>query len=97
MKTWKKEFLDQAGIKDADSFPFVLIGNKDDLDDKRAVDEERGQSGAGKLSKKSKFFETSASEGNNVEEAFNAVIELAASTVKDDDLYVAPSLNLGQT
>ena len=74
-----------------------MIGNKDDLEDSRAVDEDRGASGAKKLSKKYKFFETSAKEGTNVDTALNAVIELAASQVKDDDLYVAPSLNLNQT
>ena len=67
------------------------------MESDREVDADRGESGASKLSKVAKFFETSALENENVETAFNAVIELAASQVKDDDLYVAPSLNLGKT
>lgn len=85
----------QAGVKDADSFPFVLIGNKSDKEEKKEVDEDRGKSGASKLSKIHRFFETSAKDGTNVDTCFNQVIELAASQVKEDNLYVAPSLNLG--
>ena len=89
--------MDQSGVKDPESFPFILIGNKTDKEEKREVDTERGESGAGKLSKKTKFFETSAKSGEGVEQAFNSVIELAAAQLKEDDLYVAPTLNLNAT
>ena len=89
--------MEKSGVKDPESFPFVLIGNKADKDSKREVDAERGSSGSSKLSKKSKFFEVSAKSGEGVEAALNSVIEFAASQLKEDDLYVAPTLNLNAT
>ena len=89
--------MEQSGTKDVENFPFVLIGNKTDRDSKREVESDRGESGSKKLSSKTKFFETSAKSGEGVEDAFNAVIEFAASQLKEDDLYVAPTLNLNAT
>lgn len=39
LENWRKEFLLHAGIdpKDADSYPFVLIGNKVDREEEREV------------------------------------------------------------
>ena len=32
MNDWKKEFIVQGRIKDAEEFPFIVIGNKVDLE-----------------------------------------------------------------
>lgn len=40
LNNWKKEFVDYAGGS-SDQLPFVLLGNKGDLDDQRAVDEKQ--------------------------------------------------------
>mmetsp|Transcript_28428 Transcript_28428/g.44042 ORF Transcript_28428/g.44042 Transcript_28428/m.44042 type:complete len:154 (-) Transcript_28428:349-810(-) len=37
LETWRSEFILQANIGDADKFPFILLANKIDLEDKRAV------------------------------------------------------------
>ena len=37
LANWREEFLSQAGVKDPDDFPFVVIGNKVDLIDDRTV------------------------------------------------------------
>lgn len=37
LENWRNEFLVQANISDHFNFPFVLIGNKIDQEDQRAV------------------------------------------------------------
>jgi len=32
IENWKREFIRQGGIMDADSFPFIVIGSKCDLE-----------------------------------------------------------------
>ncbi|KAI6218149.1 hypothetical protein M3Y99_01729600 [Aphelenchoides fujianensis] len=44
LETWRDEFLVQASPRDPENFPFVLLGNKIDLESKRAVSERRAQS-----------------------------------------------------
>ena len=53
-------------------FPFILIGNKCDLADKRVVSEEEGLEAAEKY--KTTYFETSAKEGINVEKAIEELL-----------------------
>eukprot|EP01129_Flabellula_baltica_P011813 TRINITY_DN5236_c0_g1_i1.p1 TRINITY_DN5236_c0_g1~~TRINITY_DN5236_c0_g1_i1.p1 ORF type:complete len:184 (-),score=42.47 TRINITY_DN5236_c0_g1_i1:520-1071(-) len=55
-------------IKDADTFPGVLVGNKKDLDFDRQVKESDGQAKADILGLP--FFETSAKTRENVDEIF---------------------------
>ena len=33
--SWRRQFLDQVGAEDIDKFPFILIGNKIDKDDRQ--------------------------------------------------------------
>ena len=40
LNDWKDRFLANAALKNPDTFPFVLIGNKSDLEDKRKVKKE---------------------------------------------------------
>jgi small GTP-binding protein len=49
----------------------IIFGNKIDLEDKREVEMSEGKELAEKY--KCKFFETSAKEGNNVEEGFHSL------------------------
>merc|ERR1712137_555467 len=59
-------------VKDEDSVPMVLVGNKCDLDDERQVTTEEAKELA--LQWKIPFFETSAKDRINVEEAFFQVV-----------------------
>lgn len=58
---------------DSDSFPGVIVGTKVDLADGfREVSTEEGKSAAGAYNMP--FFETSAKEGKNLKEAFEALV-----------------------
>ncbi|ETO32210.1 hypothetical protein RFI_04907, partial [Reticulomyxa filosa] len=76
IETWKKNFLDQAGPENGENFPFLLCGNKCDLQSSRAVQQEEGE----KLAKQNNmpFFETSALDGHNVEAAIRTIASIAS-------------------
>jgi GTPase KRas protein len=59
-------------VKDVDSIPFVLVGNKCDLEQDREVTPERGQGLANNL--KCPFMEASAKTRINVVECFEALV-----------------------
>jgi GTPase SAR1 family protein len=43
LDSWRDEFLIQAGPRDPDHFPFVVLGNKIDLENQRVVSQKRAQ------------------------------------------------------
>jgi GTPase SAR1 family protein len=57
---------------ETDDFPFVLVGNKSDMDDNRQVSHEMGVKTAKDINVK--FLETSAKTGKNVHEAFHEIV-----------------------
>lgn len=59
-------------VKDTDSVPILLVGNKSDLAQERAVSFEEGE----KLAKQfnCEFLETSAKQGINVDQAFHDLV-----------------------
>lgn len=73
LENWRDEFLIQASPTDPDSFPFVVIGNKIDVEEsKRVVSSKRAQAfcaAKGNLP----YFETSAKEATGVEQAFEVI------------------------
>ena len=60
---WQQGFIENAGPSDPESFPFVCIGNKLDLEVERSVKSEHGQQWA-KEHNDMMFFETSALDGS---------------------------------
>ncbi|KFK32858.1 hypothetical protein AALP_AA6G296000 [Arabis alpina] len=89
LNNWHMEFLKQANPMDPETFPFVLIGNKTDVDggntrvvsDKRAVE---WCASKGNIP----YYETSAKEDINVDEAFLGVAHKALSNErKQDNIY----------
>jgi Ras-related protein Rab-7A len=100
--TWKEEFLNTAQPKNADSFPFALLGNKADLEAKRGVPKSKPKSWAQAQKQPDiPYFETSAKDAINVEQAFYSVVKVA---LEQADFREAPPLpstmnlnqNLGQ-
>jgi Ras-related protein Rab-7A len=70
LDSWRDEFLIQASPMDPESFPFVVLGNKVDVEEsKRMISSKRAQAfcqAKGGIP----YFETSAKEAVNVEQAF---------------------------
>jgi len=84
LDSWRDEFLIQASPRDPENFPFVVIGNKIDLEN-RAVSARRSQGwchSKGDIP----YFETSAKEAINVEQAFQTVAKNALAQEPDVEL-----------
>ena len=88
----------QAWIKDCkDLAPktvqLILIGNKSDLEDQRVISKEKGEQLASENNML--FFETSALNGNGVEEAFQKSIELVDQKIRSGFYDLTNSSNQG--
>ncbi|XP_050415158.1 ras-related protein Rab-9A [Patella vulgata] len=70
---WKKEFLFYADIQDGNSFPFVVLGNKIDVEN-RLVPEEEAKAWCA-ANGGSPYFETSAKDSTNVDRAFKSAVQ----------------------
>lgn len=81
LDSWRDEFLIQASPKDPENFPFVVIGNKSDLRN-RAVADRRVKTWCQKLGNLP-YFECSAKENDNVDQAFQHVARVALSQESD--------------
>nr|XP_010304822.1 PREDICTED: ras-related protein Rab-7a isoform X1 [Balearica regulorum gibbericeps] len=80
LDSWRDEFLIQASPRDPENFPFVVLGNKIDLEN-RQVTTKRAQAWC--YSKNNiPYFETSAKEAINVEQAFQTIARNALKQVR---------------
>ncbi|CRK01293.1 hypothetical protein BN1723_008741 [Verticillium longisporum] len=82
---WRDEFLIQASPRDPDNFPFVVLGNKIDVEEsKRVISTKRAmtfcQSKGG-----IPYFETSAKEAVNVEQAFEVIARNALAQEESEE------------
>jgi Ras-related protein Rab-7A len=87
LDSWRDEFLIQASPRDPENFPFVLLGNKVDVDEgKRVVSQKKALAwcqSKGNIP----YFETSAKEAINVEQAFQTIAVNALKQETDVELY----------
>ncbi|XP_037102247.1 ras-related protein Rab-9A-like [Syngnathus acus] len=74
LDNWKKEFTYYADLKEPNMFPFVVLGNKLDVDERQVSgeDAQRWCRDHGGLP----YFETSAKDSTNVASAFEEAIRL---------------------
>lgn len=83
---WRKEFLYYADVKDKDTFPFILLGNKIDVDE-RVVTQEEAHNFCLEIGG-IPYYETSAKDSTNVDNAFHAAVkrlnELEQTKAKSD-------------
>mmetsp|Transcript_95812 Transcript_95812/g.310433 ORF Transcript_95812/g.310433 Transcript_95812/m.310433 type:complete len:214 (-) Transcript_95812:154-795(-) len=94
MESWREDFLLQAQPRDPDNFPFVVIGNKADLVEKRKVPAAKAQTWCNSKNN-IPYKETSAATAQNVESAF---IEIARRALKqepaEEQIYLPDTLTL---
>jgi len=85
LNSWREEFLIQAGPRDPENFPFIVLGNKIDLENSRVVSQKKALAwcaAKGNIP----YFETSAKEAINVEQAFQTVAKNAMKEEEEVDL-----------
>ena len=84
--SWRQEFLNQLNPKDPENFPFVLLGNKCDKENEIKVPYNKIKQyceSKGNLP----YFETSAKDNTNVDNAFETIAKLAfARNAKEDEM-----------
>ncbi|KAG6419954.1 hypothetical protein SASPL_116468 [Salvia splendens] len=94
LDNWHEEFLKQANPPDPKSFPFILLGNKIDIDggNSRVVSEKKARewcASKGNIP----YFETSAKEDYNVDAAFFCIAKAALANEHDQDIIAQNCLN----
>jgi len=95
LESWMEEFLVHAAPRNQESFPFVVLGNKADLANaKRQVPQAKAKAWCATKGN-IPFFETSAKDALNVEQAFHTIAKNALqqeSTSKQ--IFIPQSLDL---
>ncbi|EEH10063.1 GTPase Rab7 [Histoplasma capsulatum G186AR] len=85
LDSWRDEFLIQASPRDPESFPFVVLGNKIDVEEsKRMISSKRATTycqSKGNIP----YFETSAKEAINVEQAFEEIAKSALAQEESEE------------
>jgi len=95
LHNWREEFLIQASPSDPDNFPFVLLGNKVDVDggNSRVVSEKKAKAWCASKGN-IPYFETSAKDGTNVEDAFQCIVKNALKNEPEEELYVPDTVDV---
>jgi len=77
LESWMDEFLVHAAPRNAETFPFVIMGNKSDLSSRRQVSSKKALEWC--ASHGFKHFEVSAKDASNVEKAFHEIASHSSS------------------
>jgi Ras-related protein Rab-7A len=85
LDSWRDEFLIQASPRDPESFPFVVLGNKIDLGDERRVISNKRAMTYCQSRGNIPYFETSAKESVNVEQAFEVIAKNALAQEESEE------------
>jgi Ras-related protein Rab-7A len=97
LESWRDEFLRAADVRDARDFPFVVLGNKSDLDaSKHAVTQEQVKAWCDAKGGIPHFL-VSAKTGENVDDAFLNVVKKAAARVKEEEPIIPDTVKLDTT
>ncbi|KAJ9548731.1 hypothetical protein OSB04_021274 [Centaurea solstitialis] len=89
LDNWREEFLIQASPSDPENFPFVVLGNKVDVDggNSRVVSEKKARAWCASKGN-IPYFETSAKEGFNVDAAFECIAKNALKNEPEEEIYI---------
>lgn len=91
LDSWRDEFLIQASPMDPESFPFVVLGNKVDVEESKRMISSKRAAAFCQAKGGIPYFETSAKEAVNVEQAFegestiHVVFELQTTNDRNSD------------
>ncbi|CCE64859.1 hypothetical protein TPHA_0J00360 [Tetrapisispora phaffii CBS 4417] len=84
IKSWRDEFLIHANVSSPETFPFVILGNKIDIEDsKQKISAKQGQEMAKELGNIPLFL-TSAKDSINVDVAFEEITRGALQQNQND-------------
>lgn len=88
LQNWHDEFLKQADPTEPDTFPFVLLGNKVDVNggNSRVVSEKTAREWCASRGNMP-YFETSAKENYNVDDAFICIAKTALLNQREQEMY----------
>lgn len=85
LDSWRDEFLIQASPRDPDSFPFVVLGNKVDMGEERRMITQKRAHAYCQQRGQMPYFETSAKDNVNVEQAFEVIARNALQQEESED------------
>ncbi|EAS28019.3 small GTP-binding protein [Coccidioides immitis RS] len=85
LDSWRDEFLIQACPRDPESFPFVVLGNKVDVDESKRMISTKRASTYCQSKGNIPYFETSAKEAINVEQAFEVIAKVALTQEESEE------------
>merc|ERR1719253_13853 len=96
LESWMDEFLAHAAPRNAENFPFAVLGNKADLSAKRQVSASKAKNWCASKGD-IPFFETSAKEAVNVEQAFQTIAKNAlAQEAANKPIFIPDAIDLKQ-
>jgi len=84
LEKWKSDFLVQSHTPHPDSLPFIVLGNKSDLEDQRSVPTRKAKTWCESNGGMS-YVETSAKEATNVDQAFQTIAKQAMDKAKQEN------------
>ncbi|XP_021735564.1 ras-related protein RABG3d [Chenopodium quinoa] len=95
LNRWREDFLLQASPHDPDNFPFVVLGNKIDVDggNSRVVSSKKAKAWCASKGN-IPYFETSAKDGTNVEAAFQCIAKNAIKNEPEEDTYLPDTIDM---
>ncbi|KAL9272651.1 Ras-related protein [Drosera capensis] len=95
LNRWREEFLLQASPHDPENFPFVVLGNKVDVDggNSRVVSAKKAKAWCASKGN-IPYFETSAKDGTNVEAAFQCITKNAIKNEPEEDIYLPDTIDM---
>ncbi|GAB4837271.1 hypothetical protein Ancab_002173 [Ancistrocladus abbreviatus] len=95
LNRWREEFLLQASPHDPENFPFVVLGNKVDVDggNSRVVSAKKAKAWCASKGN-IPYFETSAKDGTNVEAAFQCIAKNAIKNEPEEDIYLPDTIDM---
>ncbi|KAK5095039.1 Ypt/Rab-type GTPase Rab7 [Exophiala xenobiotica] len=85
LDSWRDEFLIQANPRDPDSFPFVVLGNKVDMGEERRMITQKRAHAYCQQRGQMPYFETSAKDNVNVEQAFEVIARNALQQEESEE------------